>query len=91
LKPAVARSHVLQPFYNWFNRVFGSITNGYISFTTILVRNFVVGLVLIGGLVWLTMGFVQRIPAGFVPEETKATSSSTRCCPMRRPSNARTP
>jgi HAE1 family hydrophobic/amphiphilic exporter-1 len=69
LKPAGGKKSVLQPFYNWFNRVFGSITNGYISFTTILVRKFVVGLVLIGGLVWLTMGFVQRIPAGFVPEE----------------------
>src|SRR6185436_6112150 len=46
-----------------------SITNGYITFTTLLVRKLVVGLVLIGGLVWLTMGFVQRIPAGFVPED----------------------
>jgi HAE1 family hydrophobic/amphiphilic exporter-1 len=69
LKPATGKKSLLTPFYNWFNRVFGSITNGYISFTTILVRKFVVGLVLIGGLVWLTMGFVQRLPAGFVPEE----------------------
>ena len=69
LKPTTGKKSLLTPFYNWFNRVFGSITNGYISFTTILVRKFVIGLVLIGGLVWLTMGFVQRIPAGFVPEE----------------------
>src|SRR5512134_3174347 len=69
LKPTTGKKSLLTPFYNWFNRVFGSITNGYISFTTILVRKFVVGLVLIGGLVWLTMGFVQRLPAGFVPEE----------------------
>src|SRR6187401_79792 len=69
LKPATGKRSLLTPFYNGFNRIFGSITNGYISFTTILVRKLVVGLVLIGGLVWLTMGFVQRIPAGFVPEE----------------------
>src|SRR6187397_1663976 len=69
LKPATGKRTLLTPFYNGFNKVFGSITNGYISFTTILVRKLVVGLVLIGGLVWLTMGFVQRIPAGFVPEE----------------------
>jgi HAE1 family hydrophobic/amphiphilic exporter-1 len=33
------------------------------------VRKFVIGLVLIGGLAWLAVGLVQRIPAGFVPEE----------------------
>src|SRR6186713_3307622 len=69
LKPATGKRTLLTPFYNGFNRIFGSITNGYITFTTLLVRKLVVGLVLIGGLVWLTMGFVQRIPAGFVPEE----------------------
>src|SRR6187397_2419500 len=69
LKPATGKKSLLTPFYNGFNKVFGFTTNGYVSFTGILVRKLVVGLVLIGGLVWLTMGFVQRIPAGFVPEE----------------------
>jgi HAE1 family hydrophobic/amphiphilic exporter-1 len=49
--------------------MFGKATNGYISVTTVLVRKFVIGLVLIGGLTWLTMGLVKRIPSGFVPEE----------------------
>src|SRR6187401_580912 len=69
LKAPTGKKTLLTPFYNGFNRVFGAATNGYIGFTGILVRKFVIGLVLIGGLSWLTLGLVQRIPAGFVPEE----------------------
>ena len=38
LKPATGKRTLLTPFYNGFNRIFGSITNGYITFTTLLVR-----------------------------------------------------
>ena len=51
LKPPTGKRTLLTPFYNGFNRIFGKSTNGYISFTTMLVRKFVIGLVLIGGLV----------------------------------------
>jgi HAE1 family hydrophobic/amphiphilic exporter-1 len=69
LKPPTGKRSLLTPFYNGFNKVFGKATDGYISFTTVLARKLVVGLVLIVGLTFLTVGFVQRIPAGFVPEE----------------------
>jgi hydrophobe/amphiphile efflux-1 (HAE1) family protein len=69
LKAPTGKRSLLTPFYNGFNKVFGAATNGYVGFTGVLVRKFVVGLVLIGGLVWLTIGLVNRIPAGFVPEE----------------------
>ena len=69
LKAPTGKRSLLTPFYNGFNKVFGAATNGYVGFTGVLVRKFVIGLVLIGGLVWLTIGFVNRIPAGFVPEE----------------------
>jgi HAE1 family hydrophobic/amphiphilic exporter-1 len=69
LKAPTGKRSLLTPFYNWFNRVFGAATNGYVGFTGVLVRKSVIGLVLIAGLVWLTIGLVQRIPAGFVPEE----------------------
>src|SRR3954453_12650917 len=69
LKAPTGKKSLLTPFYNGFNKVFGKFTNGYVSFTSILVRKFVVGLVLIGGLTWLTLGLVNRIPGGFVPEE----------------------
>jgi HAE1 family hydrophobic/amphiphilic exporter-1 len=69
LKKPTGKKTLLTGFYNWFNRVFGSLTNGYVTFTAVLVRKFVVSLVLIGIMVWLTIGFLQRIPGGFVPEE----------------------
>src|SRR5580765_2306053 len=58
LKKPTGKKTLLTPFYNGFNKVFGVATNGYISFTTILVRKFVIGLVLIGVLSYLTVGFV---------------------------------
>ena len=69
LKPPTGKKTLLTPFYNGFNKVFGVATNGYISFTTVLVRKSVIGLVLIGVLSYLTVGLVGRIPGGFVPEE----------------------
>jgi HAE1 family hydrophobic/amphiphilic exporter-1 len=69
LKPSTGKRTILTPFYNAFNRVFGVFTNGYISVTTLLVRKFVIGLVLIGGLSYLSVDLMGRIPAGFVPEE----------------------
>ncbi len=69
LKPPSGKKSLLTPFYNGFNKVFGIATNGYISFTSVLVRKFVIGLVLIAGLSYLTVGLVGRIPGGFVPEE----------------------
>jgi HAE1 family hydrophobic/amphiphilic exporter-1 len=69
LRKPTGKKTLLTPFYNGFNKVFGKATDGYIGVTTVLTRKFVIGLVLIGGLSWLTMGFVKRIPAGFVPEE----------------------
>src|SRR5215467_325937 len=68
LKPSTGKSF-LQPFYNWFNKVFGVTTNGYVSFSAILIRkmgrSFIFVLVLCG----LTVVLVRNIPAGFVPEE----------------------
>ena len=69
LKKPTGKRTLLTPFYNGFNKVFGIATNGYISFTTVLVRKFVIGLVLVGVLTYLTTGLVSRIPGGFVPEE----------------------
>ena len=69
LKAPTGKKTLLTPFYNGFNKVFGKATNGYVSFTSILVRKFVIGLLLIAGLTFLTVRLVGRIPGGFVPEE----------------------
>ena len=69
LKPATGKKTLLTPFYRGFNKVFGAGTNAYVGLAGFLVRKLVVSVVLIGGLVFLTIRLVDRIPGGFVPEE----------------------
>ena len=69
LKPPTGKKTLLTPFYRGFNKAFGAGTNAYLGVAGFLVRKLVVSIVLIGGLVFLTIGFVNRIPGGFLPEE----------------------
>ena len=69
LKPPTGKKTLLTPFYRGFNRMFGAGTNAYVGLAGFLVRKLVVSIVLIGGLVFLTIRLVDRIPGGFVPEE----------------------
>jgi HAE1 family hydrophobic/amphiphilic exporter-1 len=69
LKPPTGKKTLLTPFYRGFNKAFGAGTNAYLGVAGFLVRKLVVSVVLIGGLVFLTIRFVDRIPGGFVPEE----------------------
>jgi hydrophobe/amphiphile efflux-1 (HAE1) family protein len=67
LKPA--KRSFLSPFYDWFNRHFGRFTNGYTSFTGILVRKAFRSMVLVGLVAVLAVVVGTRIPGGFVPDE----------------------
>ena len=67
LRPA--QKSFLTPFYNWFNRVFGRFTDGYLSFTAILVRKAFRSVVIVGVVVVLAGVLGTRIPGGFVPDE----------------------
>ena len=69
LKPPTGKKTLLTPFYRGFNKAFGAGTNAYLGVAGFLVRKLVVSVVLIGGLMFLTIRLVDRIPGGFVPEE----------------------
>ncbi|MGH9220292.1 MAG: efflux RND transporter permease subunit [Vicinamibacterales bacterium] len=69
LKKPTGKRTLLTPFYNGFNRVFGWSTDRYVSFAGILARKMLRSLAFIGVLCYATFMLVQRIPAGFVPEE----------------------
>ena len=69
LKKPTGKRTLLTPFYNSFNRVFGWSTDRYVSFAGILARKMLRSLAFIGVLCYATFMLVQRIPAGFVPEE----------------------
>src|SRR5262249_43284392 len=69
LKPATGKKTFLTPFYNWFNKVFGKVTDSYTNFTSILIRKLVRSLIFIVLLIFLIVALGKRIPTGFVPEE----------------------
>src|SRR4051812_30044815 len=69
LKPKSEKKTFLQPFYDWFNRVFGRFTDGYVSFTAILVRKAFRSSLLIIVFTVFAGFFAKKIPGGFVPDE----------------------
>src|SRR4029077_4337815 len=69
LKAPTGKKTLLTPFYNGFNRIFGWTTDRYVSFAGILARKMIRSLAFMGVLVYVIFMLVQRIPAGFIPEE----------------------
>ena len=69
LKPTGGKKSFLTPFYNWFNRVFGRVTNGYVSFADILIRKTFRSLAFMAILIFVIVSLVRNIPGGFLPEE----------------------
>jgi len=69
LKPKKKGSGLLQKFFDWFNRVFGVATNGFVSACHLLIRKSLIAMVLLGGVVVLTGMLGKRIPGSFLPEE----------------------
>src|SRR5262249_40204506 len=69
LKAPTGKRSLLAPFYNGFNKVFGWTTDGYVSFSAILIRKTIRSVAFIGILMYVIVVLVRNIPAGFVPEE----------------------
>jgi HAE1 family hydrophobic/amphiphilic exporter-1 len=60
---------LLQPFYNWFNRVFGAATGKYVDACRHLVRKTVLALGVLAIFLVVSGWFGKRLPSGFLPEE----------------------
>jgi HAE1 family hydrophobic/amphiphilic exporter-1 len=69
LKAPTGKRTLLTPFYNAFNKFFGWTTDGYVSFSAILIRKMFRSMAFIGVLMYVIVVLVRNIPAGFVPEE----------------------
>jgi HAE1 family hydrophobic/amphiphilic exporter-1 len=69
LRPKQKGTGLLQKFFDWFNRVFGVATNGFVSACHLLVRKSLVAVLLLGGVVVLTGVLGKHIPGSFLPEE----------------------
>jgi len=70
LKPKDANNRgPLSAFYNWFNKVFGRVTDGFVGICGYLIRKMIVSFVILGIAVagiWVIGG---KVPGGFLPEE----------------------
>jgi hydrophobic/amphiphilic exporter-1 (mainly G- bacteria), HAE1 family len=69
LRPKKESHGLLRRFFDWFNRVFERATNGYVSWSAVLIRKTVVVLVLLAGCCVAGVFFANRVPSSFLPDE----------------------
>jgi HAE1 family hydrophobic/amphiphilic exporter-1 len=69
LRPKKANAGALRKFFDWFNRVFGRATDGYVSVSRTLIRKsgLAVAALLLFGVVAVFFG--AKLPSGFLPDE----------------------
>src|SRR5450755_1857927 len=69
LRPKKRGTGLLQKFYDWFNRMFGRATDGYVGACRGLMRKSFIAVILLVAFAVLD-GFIGiKLPGGFVPEE----------------------
>src|SRR5512137_2040427 len=69
LKPKKKGTGPLQKFYDWFNRVFGRATDGYVGICGAAIRKSKMSLLLLLGVTVLAGVAGKSIPTGFLPDE----------------------
>jgi HAE1 family hydrophobic/amphiphilic exporter-1 len=69
LKPKKKGRGPLQKFYDWFNRVFGRATDGYVSLCGAAIRKSAISILLLAGVAVLAGLFGKSIPTSFLPDE----------------------
>jgi HAE1 family hydrophobic/amphiphilic exporter-1 len=69
LRPKKSNAGALRRFFDWFNRVFGRATDGYISLSRTLIRKsgLAMAALLLFGVVAVFFGW--KLPSGFLPDE----------------------
>jgi hydrophobic/amphiphilic exporter-1 (mainly G- bacteria), HAE1 family len=69
LRPKEPSAGALRKFFDWFNRLFGRATDGYVSLSRTLIRKsgLAVAALLLFGVVAIFFG--AKLPSGFLPDE----------------------
>jgi hydrophobic/amphiphilic exporter-1 (mainly G- bacteria), HAE1 family len=69
LRPKEQSTGPLRKFFNWFNRVFGHATEGYVRWSGALIRKSAIALVMLA-VFGVAAGFLaNRLPSSFLPDE----------------------
>jgi HAE1 family hydrophobic/amphiphilic exporter-1 len=69
LKPRAESHGLMRHFFDWFNRLFGRATEGYLRWSGVLIRKSVVALVLLVAAGIGAAFFSGRVPSSFLPGE----------------------
>ena len=69
LRPKKKSIGPLQKFYDWFNRVFGRSTDGYVSWCDHLIRKSKISLLFLLGVAIMAGFFGKLLPTSFLPDE----------------------
>src|SRR5271155_2262234 len=69
LRPKVESRGLLRRFFNWFNRMFGRATDGYVQVSGALLRKSGIALLLLAGFAAAGLMIGARLPTSFVPDE----------------------
>jgi HAE1 family hydrophobic/amphiphilic exporter-1 len=69
LKPKVESRGLLRKFFDWFNRVFGHATEGYVRWSGALIRKSGVALVMLVIFGIAAAFFSNKVPSSFLPDE----------------------
>ena len=69
LRPKKPARGPLGKFFAWFNRVFGRITDGYVSWCGFLIRKMGLSLLILVGFGVLAGWFGMKLPTSFLPDE----------------------
>jgi HAE1 family hydrophobic/amphiphilic exporter-1 len=69
LRPRKKTRGPLTWFFDKFNRVFGAVTHGYVTWSRVAIRKAVLSFILLAVLAVGAGFFGSRLPSGFLPEE----------------------
>jgi HAE1 family hydrophobic/amphiphilic exporter-1 len=69
LKPRKKSRGPLARFFEWFNRVFGHVTHGYVSFSGVLLRKAAISIAFLVGIAVIAFFLSKKLPSSFLPEE----------------------
>jgi HAE1 family hydrophobic/amphiphilic exporter-1 len=69
LRPRKKARGPLGKFFEWFNRWFGKMTGGYVSWSGVLIRRWGISLLLLLGISVVSVAMGKQLPSSFIPEE----------------------
>jgi HAE1 family hydrophobic/amphiphilic exporter-1 len=69
LRPRKESRGLLRRFFDWFNRVFGRATNGYVRWSGALIRKSAIAFLMLVGCGIGAAFFSSKLPSSFLPDE----------------------